>query len=224
MRKLSCSARVWRRGSATCLFACALALVGAPAKGANERTTVILHAQSDPMDCINLPFDCSDTAPVVEVAPGSQMFVSVSLRNYDTVSGFACRFAVDGGSGPDTWRDWTLLGASFACIPGQLAHVPVQSAPPPIEPGELTTVFSCVAGGAIQPLGWMLFQVGSSGCLSIEERQLGTGVLDCDEHFTLVPAVNRGVICVGSGGHDACESGQVAVEGTTWGAIKAQYR
>jgi len=96
------------------------------ALSANERTTVILHAQTDPWGC-TLPFDCLETAPVVSVAPGSQVFVSVYLRNYDAVGGFACRFAVDGGAGPNTWRDWTLLGASFGCLPGQTAQVPVRS-------------------------------------------------------------------------------------------------
>jgi hypothetical protein len=195
----------------------------APALAGNDLGTIILHVQEIPSGC-TLPFDCVGVGPNVSVVPGSQVFVSVYMRNYDDVSGFACRFSVDGGAGANTWGDWTILGASFSCLSGQTAQVPVQSAPPPIEPGDLTTSFLCVSGGALQPLGWMLFHVGSTGCLRIEERTLGTGLLSCSDEFTGIPVSNRGVVCVGDGGHDACEPGQVPVENGTWGKIKAQYR
>lgn len=191
--------------------------------GGNDLRTIILHVQATPLGC-NLPFDCVGNGPNVSVIPGSQVFVAVYLRNYDDVSAFACRLSVDGGSGGNTWRDWTLLGASFSCLPGQTAQVRVQGGPPPIEPGDLTTSFLCNSGGALQPLGWMLFRAGSAGCLRIEEQSLGTGLLSCSDEFTGIAVSNRGVVCVGDGGHNACEPGQVPVENRTWGQIKAQYR
>jgi hypothetical protein len=171
-----------------------------------------------------MKFDCQGTMPVVTVDSHSQVLVYVYPRNYEDVSGFAGRFAVNGGSGVNTWGDWTLLGASFSCILGQTAQVPVQSAPPPIEPGELTTSFQCVTGGALRALGWMLFQVGTTGCLGIEDRALGTGVESCTQLFTVIEAYNRGLICVGPGGREACEPDLGPIQSDTWGRIKGQYR
>src|SRR4030095_3001829 len=105
-----------------------------PADAATEQTTVMLHAQATLSGC-GPQFDCVGTSPIVTVAPGSEVFVFVYLRNYDNVDGFVCRFGVAGGKGPNTWGDWTIRGAVFSCIPGQLGHVPWQGGPPGVEPG-----------------------------------------------------------------------------------------
>ena len=205
-----------------------LLLSGIAAEGrcGNEKTTIILHAQEALFECTSgpQPFDCSSTSqPTVIVPPGELAFVYVFLRGAEDVIGLTCRFAVDGGSGPDTWGDWNLLGAVFGCLPGQLEpELPATNADGR-EPGNLRTVFNCVTSPALQPLGYLVFQVGTQGCLSIEEHELGTGVLDCNIEMDPVPAGNRGRICVGPGGYDACDPAATAVGGTTWARIKHQY-
>jgi hypothetical protein len=226
MRRLLCSDRRFIRPTWQCWALCLGLLLPSPGLCANENTTVILNAQIGGFDCINgpIPFDCESSTPTVTVAPGDVITVQVFLRNYDNIEAFACRFAVDGGSGMQTWGDWTLLATYFGCLPGQVSHVPSQNAPPPAEPGNLVTGFSCLTGGSLRFVGWMLMQVGSSGCLGIEEREFGTGVQDCSQEFTAIPASNRGRICVGPGGYDACEPVTVPIENSTWGQIKQQYR
>jgi hypothetical protein len=192
-----------------------------------ENTTLVLHAQPVEFECQGsvLPFDCTEgSGPTVTVTSGQLWFIYIFVRNYEEAGIVTCRMAVNGGSGVGTWGDWEVLGSSFGCLPGQIAsEVPVQSVPER-EPGNITTAFNCLTGGALQPLGWVLFRVGSSGCLGIEEHEWGTGVVDCHSTFHPVPGHNRGRICIGAVGHDACEPGQVPVESSTWGRIKEQYR
>jgi hypothetical protein len=192
----------------------------------NENTTIVLHAQSLAFDCqySPLPFTCSlDSRPTVTVPPNSLAFIYVFLRNSDNVYGLHCRLAVDGGTGSDTWGDWGLLGAVFGCLPGQLQPELPATHADGREPGNLRTTFDCLIGPELRPLGYLIFQVGAQGCLAIEEHVLGTGVLDCNLEFTAIPARNRGRICVGPGGYDACDPALVPIEATTWARIKHQY-
>jgi len=192
----------------------------------NEHTTIVLHAQEAVFDCRSgpLPFSCSSTSrPTVMVSPGELSFIYVFLRGTENVIGLTCRFAVDSGSGPDTWGDWSLLGGVFSCLPGQLEpELPATNASGR-EPGNLRTTFNCVTSPALQSLGYLIFQIGTRGCLSIEEHKLGTGVIDCNLAMDRVPQGNRGRICVGPGGYDACDPAATAIEGTTWARIKHQY-
>ena len=212
----------------TALMRCAIAglmLSGLAGEGrcSNEQTTIILHVQQTLFECTGpLPFNCSSSRPTVTVSPGALAFVYVFLRGAEDVIGLTCRFAVDGGSGPDTWGDWSLLGGVFSCQPGQLEPELPATNPEGREPGNLRTIFNCVTSPALQPLGYLVFQVGTQGCLSIEEHVLGTGVLDCNIELDTVPEANRGRICVGPGGYEACEA-VMPVEATTWAGIKHQY-
>ena len=202
-----------------------MAVAFTTATGGNETCTVVLHVDPVAFDCLNgpLPFDCVSSSPTVVVKPGQVAFIHVFLRNYEVISAFQCRFAVDGASGPQTWGDWMLISASFGCLPGQISQVPVQSASPPFEPGEMATSFNCVTGGVLVPLGWMLLRAGSTGCLGIEEHQFDTAVQDCVSKSTPIASVNRGRVCISAGGYDACNPAPVAVDNTTWGIIKSQF-
>jgi hypothetical protein len=192
-----------------------------------ENSTIVLHAQEDQFECQDgaLPFDCSEgSTPTISVTSGQLWFIYIFVRHYEEAGTLTCRMAVDGGSGAGTWGDWDVVGSWFGCVAGQVtSEVPMQSVPDR-EPGNITTAFNCLTGGALRPLGWVLFRVGSSGCLGIEEHEWGTGVIDCHGAFHAVPEHNRGRICVGPDGYDACEPGPVPVESGTWGQIKAQYQ
>jgi hypothetical protein len=89
------------------------------------------------------------------------------------------------------------------------------------------TAFNCISGGDLEVLGYLLVTAGSHGCLGIEEHDMvGTGVLDCGLGIDVMPIApqNRGRICVGAGGYNACDPRAVPVEGATWGRIKRQYQ
>jgi hypothetical protein len=209
------------------VFVGAFAILGLSAVDAwAENPTIVLHAQGGQFECQGnaLPFTCTEgSIPTTSVTSGQLWFIYIFIRNYEDAGMVTCRMAVNGGSGPGTWEDWELIGHSFGCVPGQVtSEVPVQNSQER-EPGNITTAFNCLTGGALQPLGWVLLRVGS-GCLGVEEHQYGTGIIDCQQMLRSVPAHDRGRICVGAGGHNACESGPVPVENETWGQIKAQYR
>jgi hypothetical protein len=191
------------------------------ARGANEDATIVLHAQ--PWD-LGLfcqawvgQFDCNGMPPVVNVQPEKTIAVFVLLRNYDAVSSVRYLFEVDGGKN-GIWGDWTMIFSDFGCLPGQTT-----ASAPASTNGVLETNFLCIEGGALRVIGLMAMTSGSHGCLEISEVEF-SGIQDCDQVRTDVAPRNRGRICVGDGGYNACDAMPVPVEGATWGAIKAQYR
>ncbi len=167
--------------------------------------------------------DCEALRPTVSVESGQQVLVTVFLRNYDEGSGLSYRFAVDGGSGATTWGDWTLLFSSFGgCgLMNQTGPwVPCQAH------GNLSTTFNCITGGTFQPVAYLVFAAVGTGCLGVEESDMQvSGVVSCDWPAVLtgVAPENRGRVCVGPGGHDACDPITTPVEQATWGNIKSQY-
>jgi len=161
--------------------------------------------------------DCNSMSPTVNVQPGENIVVYVLLRNYEAASALRYRFEVDGGKS-GLWGDWTMLFSTFGCLPGQNSPaIPSEAS------GDLETHFLCLEGGALQVLGLMVMQAGSHGCLGISDIEF-SGIWDCNQVITPIAPGNRGRVCVASGGYDACDPMQVAVDGATWGAIKAQYR
>jgi hypothetical protein len=199
-----------------------LAIASAPAAtAANENTTIVLHVQRWDLgqycDAWIGHMDCNGLPPDVNVQSGENIVVYVLLRNYDAASAVRYRFEVDGGKN-GIWGDWTMLFSTFGCLPGQTTS----ASPGPIS-GDLETHFLCIEGGALQVIGLMVMRAGSHGCLGISDIEF-SGIWDCDQATTEVAPGNRGRICVGKGGYDACDSMPVAVEPVTWGAIKAQYR
>lgn len=200
--------------------------VAAPAAASNEETTIVLHAHpigGGPLNCdagIG-EFDCSEgSSPSVNVAAGEFLSVYVFLRNYDDACGLIYRFAVDGNHGAAPWGDWTIWGSSFGCQPNQLGL----NGPNPYS-GELITSFDCLTSGALELVGYIFLATGTHGCLAIEESEVyfPSGVLDRNSRVTPVARENRGTICVGEGGYDACDPMAVPVEGVTWGGFKRQY-
>jgi hypothetical protein len=199
-----------------------LAISSSTAAGAaNESTTIVLHAQ--PWDLGQFcaawqgHFDCTGVPPVINVQPGDNIVVYVLLRNYNAVSGVRYRFEVDGGEN-GVWGDWTMFFSDIGCLPGQIAS----ELPDPTS-GDFDTNFLCIKGGVLRAIALMVMRAGTHGCLGISDIEF-SGIRDCDFGITGVASGNRGRICVGNGGYDACDSMPVAVGAGTWGAIKAQYR
>jgi len=208
------------------LFCIAVGLLARPTAAANENTTIVLHAQpvGNIVNCQQWvgQVDCSaELPPAVNVEPGRHILVYMFLRNYDDVAALYCRVAVDGGSGAATWGDWTFFGAGLGCLLGQTGDGPWSYN------GNIRTGFDCISGGALQVLGYLILTAGTHGCLGIEEHDMGTvgtAVLDCGVGPpTPVAPQNRGRICVGTGGYNACDPRAGPVENSTWGNIKRQY-
>jgi hypothetical protein len=193
----------------------------------NENTTIVLHGQdwSQGHSCHAWvgTVDCEGLRPTVSIESGQQALVTVFLRNYEDVAGVYYRFAVDGGSGSTTWGDWTILFASAGDC--GLTNQTTSWIPNPAD-GNLATNFNCITGGTFQPVVYLVFAAVGTGCLGVEESDLGpSGVLSCPplEVLTSVAAENRGRVCVGPGGYDACDPVVTPVRPTTWGNIRNQY-
>ena len=164
----------------------------------NCNVTLVLHAVSREIEDCNL----DACPPTTEVAPGDTVRVYLVARYYDNF--FAVQTAF-------SWpENWVLLGQSWSCQTGQI----VVATPDP-QGGTLATAFACLRGPGSAVIGWLDFAVGgftSGGCLVQTEpnEPFGTHVVNCesDAHYRLVGHVspaNRGSICLGGQGIDACE-------------------
>jgi hypothetical protein len=201
-------------------------LLAAPTVAANKNTTIVLHAQpiGNVINCDQWigNVDCSpELPPTINVGPGEPILVHIFLRNYDDASALFCKLSVDGGEGAQTWGDWTFHAASLSCLLGQ-----TDNGPGPLN-GNMHTTFACLTGGDLRLVGYLVLTSGSHGCLRVEEHDIeGTGVWDCSGGIGLIQVApqNRGRICVGVGGYNACDPQIVPVESATWGRIKKQYQ
>jgi hypothetical protein len=189
---------------------------------ANENTTIVLHARDGFAAC-DAPqqngLDCLDGRPTLDVTGMQMPWVYVMLRNYNDAVGLQCAF--------DWPVSWTFLGGTWDCLPGTIALF-YPTSPGPLT-GSLVMVWAdCIEGGALTTVGRMIFGPASGGgCLSIIESAYpsGTVLLSCDpQELVPIRPENRGRVCAGPGGYDACWPAATAVENSTWGAIKRQYR
>jgi hypothetical protein len=182
----------------------------------NTRTTLVLHAvETDFGPCtIADPCAAGGAANVSVEQPGESHAIYLIARNHEELTGVLCAFDWD--------ESWTYLYSLWECPQGAVCELtPIGAGP--IE-GRLECTFDCVVGGAV--VVGRLQMVPSSGCITVIERvgAFGTSVIDCELGMWAVSEGNRGSVCVGIGGHDACEPEPVPVERTTWGSVKSQYR
>lgn len=94
--------------------------------------------------------------------------------------------------------------------------------------GSLQTAFDCATGGSLVVIGFMVMNLTGSGCVTQVQPANSTFLaLDCNleiDEFGLPEGAGRlGSVCIGSGGHDACDR-VVPVQPATWGRIKRSYR
>ena len=202
-------------------WACGLLLL-LPSRlpAANESTTIVLHARDGFAEC-DAPqqsgLDCIGGRPNLDMTGMQMPWVFVMLRNYDSVTGLQCAF--------DWPVSWTLLGSTWDCLPGSIALF-FPTAPGPLTGSLVMVWLDCIENGALTTVGRIIFgPTTGGGCLSIIESPypFGTHVLGCDLKAMGVRPENRGRVCAGPGGYDACWPAATAVESSTWGAIKRQY-
>jgi hypothetical protein len=199
--------------------------------GANPNFTLPLHAIapatftetcSTPQDPpTNL--DCINVRPTVDVpCPGTGV-IYLYVMNHNELKGVQTAFEWGGAGG------WSVIFGNWDCQPGQLSlHTPVNPGGP--DAGLLNTAFNCVLSTQLQVIGFMTMNLAPVGCIN-QVQPIGSAfqALDCDlalDEFTVPPdenAARLGMVCCVSGGVDACDP-LIAVEPTTWGSIKSQYR
>jgi len=198
----------------------ALLLTASVSLARNENTTIVLHVRDGFAECDDPQqqgIDCVSGLPTLDLSGMQMPWVYVMARNYDQFAGLACAF--------DWPVEWTYLGGTWDCQQHMaVAHQP--SSPGPVT-GLLFTVFDCVQGGALATIGRMIFAPpATQGCLSVINplSEFGVHMIDCPGVITSIPPENRGRVCAGPGGYDACWPASTPVESATWGAIKNQYR
>jgi hypothetical protein len=193
-----------------------LALSGVASAQNNNCATVVLHAISGfDTDCLT-SLDCTSVPPTVRVdGPVGSYTVVMYLKNYDTTKGVQVAF--------DWPVTWSFGFGLWNCQTGQLFAVQ-PTAPGPVS-GTISTAFDPISGGALAPIGVMVFNSIGAGCLSIIESDylFGNHVIDENQVATPLRDNNEGKVCVGEDGVNTCECIPEAVEPATWGQIKASY-
>lgn len=186
----------------------------------NRCTSVVLHAISGiDTDC-QTTLDCSAVPATVRIdSPAGLYTVVVYLKNYLQVNGVQVAF--------DWPVTWSFGFGLWNCQSGQLTAT--QPTAPGPTTGTITTAFNSISGGALAPVGVMVFNsLGADGCLSIIESSFPSGnhVLDQvsgGQVETPLYESNEGSVCVAADGNNTCTCIPAAVEPATWGQIKASY-
>ena len=182
----------------------------------NRSTTLPLHAVVTGYGPCQIPDPCSPGPPTVKVSSFTSIAAYLLVSGYENVPGIQTAF---------DWGDWTFLNGIWDCQAFQITAI-VPTPPGGPQAGTLQTAFNCITGGTTQIIGRMHMITSNTGCLEQVEsaEPFGTHVIDCTQLLTapILPQ-HRGSICVNTSGVNACP-GAVAVEGATWGHIKAYFR
>jgi hypothetical protein len=209
---------VMRIALASAAVVALLATSGAALAQDNSCTTLVLHAVSGTVPVCTTNVDCSVVQPTVDVpTPSGAYTVVVFAKNYAELLGVQCAF--------DWPVTWTFGFGLWNCQTGQLSAT--QPTAPGPTTGTITTAFTAITGGALAPIGIMVFNSIGTGCLTIIESSFpfGTHVINAAQDAEPIGEQNRGKICADTpGGYSACTCVANAVEGATWGQIKASYR
>jgi len=185
----------------------------------NNCTSIVLHAIDNAVPMCGTAMDCAGVRPTVDVTGITSLQVIMLVRNYDAITGVQCAFQ---------WGSWAFTFGLWNCQPNQLAAT-TPAAPGGPMAGTIATAFDLITGGTLAPIGNMNFvgATATSGCLEIIESSFpfGTHVTNPaqDPAVTPINSANWGKVCAGAGGYDSCDA-MVAVESSTWGQIKSQYR
>jgi len=201
---------------ATLLGVALLATSGAALAQSNNCTTVVLHAVAGFNTGCTTTLDCTPVVPpLVNVSsPTGAYTVFMYLKNYNEANGVQCAF-----DWPPTWSFGFGL---WQCQTGQVTAVTPTA--PGATDGTIATAFNAVSGGALAPIGLMVFNLIGTGCISIVESSYPFGnVVILSTETTALNDANEGKICVDSGGIDTCNC-LTPVENSTWGQIKGSYR
>ena len=190
--------------------------------GANPNFTLPLHAKVSEFELCTgyLPVDCLVVRSTVQVESGKPVAIFLLVANYTELAGIQTAIEVD--------PSWSYAFGIWFCTSSYSDFPPV----PPFGPtaGNVTCgLINCVTSGQLLPIGWMKF-ISGTGCVGQIESAypMGTWAMDCQQQIDQIrpnehgQAARLGRVCVGPGGHDACEAA-TPVGATSWGAIKATY-
>ncbi len=201
-----------------CTFILSICL-SLPALAINENTTIIAHAFDGAFgSCAqSAAYDCVSTQPTLDVAGMTTPAVAVALRHHDSVSFLQVAFQID--------PSWNWQFGLWDCQ-SNISHY--HGASPRWGTGEGATLwlsFDAITGGSIAPIGRHHFSSAGSGCFEMVDSSVpgGTHVKTPSGVSTVIPPENRGRVCVGAGGHNACSPGAVPVAAASWGRVKAHY-
>jgi hypothetical protein len=195
------------------------AIGSAAIAGPNANFTLPLHVVASISEPCNgyLPVDCMGNRPNTSAIANHVASVFLLVANHTDIAALQ--------AGLEWNPSWTLSFSLFDCLPGQLDGF-VSDGPTSVSG---VTTFSCVQGPTLAVVGRMFFMAGQIGCLKYRQPPFPSGicVFDCTgaeiDQITDVNSPRLGRVCVGGGGHDACDAA-VPVASDTWGAIKASYR
>jgi hypothetical protein len=203
-------------------FALLTLMSSAALAGPNASTTLVLHAVDTtfgpcPIPPPSGPDPCDQGTLRVDLAVGGPGIAAYLLiRNYDNISGVQCAF--------DWPAAWPVTFGLWDCQSNQV-NGQTPSAPGGTT-GTIATAFDNISGGVTAPIGRIHFAgIFAAGCMSIIESDFpfGTHVISFAGDVDPVIEANRGALCAGSPGTDACTP-VIPVEPATWGHIKAQYQ
>ncbi len=187
--------------------------------GLNPEITLPLHFKAVSFAaCTDItPVDCDANRPDVLAVTGAGCAFLLA-NNHTSLRGVQTAFDFGG---------WTLMFGLWDCQGGQLNAVTPANPGGPLS-GTITTAFNPIETGALAVIGRMFFAVAATGCLSQVQPDFPFGIHVIDgnlENDQILDANSGrvGKLCVGAGGVDACDP-ITAVEPTTWGSVKAQYR
>lgn len=164
--------------------------------------------------------DCSPSGrPTVNLPAGATGpgVVYLFMNNHAAVRGVQTAFE---------FAPWTMLFGRWDCLAALPETVPSNPGGP--RHGLLCFAWPCVTDPSLLVIGSMTMNLTGSGCITQVQPERSTFLaLDCNleiDEFGLPEGAGRlGSVCIGSGGHDACDR-VVPVESATWGRIKRSYR
>ncbi len=194
----------------------ALLVITSPTQASNEHAALVLHAVDSASTTCSNPggLDCDAVRPTTSVLGMNYPRIFVLLHGYDAVQAVTAAFSV-----PNTW------GYVFGLWECQNSSGVLDPEPPwgPSD-GKLRMFVDPLIGGHLVVLGRMHFSATPAQCMEIIEASgpSGTHVVDLGSQTTPIATENRGRICAGEGGIDACSDYQ-PVDAATWGAIRSQY-
>jgi hypothetical protein len=187
--------------------------------GLNPNITLPLHFKAVSFAACGdfAPVDCASNRPDLNAITGIGAAFLLA-NNHESLAGVQTAFDFGG---------WTLMFGLWDCQVGQLNAVTPANPGGPTA-GTITTAFTPVTTGELAVIGRMFFQIPATGCLSQVQSSFpfGIHVIDANLENDQIQDANSarvGKLCVGAGGVDACDP-VTAVEATTWGGVKAQYR
>ena len=164
----------------------------------NAQTVLALHAVVSDAGVCGIEDPCGEgRSPNVEVEVGARIAVYLLLYNYHAVAGVQTAFE---------WQPWTFLFGIWDSCRGNQVVGTTPREPGGVLDGTLTTAFDCIGGGTTAVVGILHFLVTAPGCLLLIDSDLpfGTHIVDHEHTVTPVFPENRGTICAGHQGVDAC--------------------